>query len=87
MKRETREWLNRVVCDAAAPQDFEANDAADILDSDARQRAEIRDLKARLAAVQRIGGVGDGGERTRSKAFGKALRRITDPKNKNWRKP
>lgn len=55
-------------------------------DSDARQRAEIRDLKARLAAVrdtERYDGLTElllsPEELTR--------RRATDLKNKNWRKP
>ena len=83
MKRESLKDLQ--TCSRNVPISPRTRD--DILDSDARQRAEIRDLKARLAAAQRIGGVGDGGERTRSKAFGKALRRITDLSKKNWRKP
>jgi hypothetical protein len=78
MKRETREWLKRVVCDAAAPQDFEAGDAADILDSDARQRAEIRDLKARLAEAL---------DRMPLAWRDPVITACFDLKNKNWRKP
>lgn len=58
MKRTTREWLERVVCDAADASDFETADAADILDGYACQRAklkkqaaEIRDLKARVLVM------------------------------------
>jgi hypothetical protein len=54
----------------------------DILDSDARQRARIRDLEARLRAAHDcwFGTFPEQGE-----DWDEALKRVTDLKNKKWR--
>lgn len=53
MKRATRLWLQRWAHDPA--NDYWSEEAQDVLDSDARQRAEIRDLKARLKHLRSAG--------------------------------
>lgn len=62
MKRETRRWLEASAgCDHVRYNCKEANCAgtfaSDALDSDARQRAEIRDLKKRLKLAERAVGM------------------------------
>ena len=61
-----------------------------LLESDKRQRAKLRDVTARLRAVRALenplSSYGDGVEYKRSKAFSKALRRITDCRKKDWRR-
>ena len=79
MKRETKRWLTGIA-------KFHRPEAKDILDSDARQRAEIRDLKARLAAVAAAPFGHPIYTQEQSDAWDLAERAI-DLKNKNWRKP
>jgi hypothetical protein len=83
MKRETRRWLRRTSVggyEAAQPK-F----GKDALDSDARQRAEIRDLKARLKAVAAAPFGMPIYTQAQSDAWDLAERAI-DLSNKNWRK-
>lgn len=83
MKKTTRaalvafarnDWLTMHTDRVAATAD-------DALASDAAQRATIRDLKARLAAVRAAW------DHNYEKDGDYVLAAATDPKNKNWRKP
>lgn len=85
MKRETREWL-RACGDRSR--------ARDILDSDARLRAQVRDLKARLAMsraattpVDCDHAVSTGDEQRVLCDDCAMLARALDLRVKNWRKP
>lgn len=85
MKRATREWLTRLR--SVVPEEVD-----DILDSDARQRAEIRDLRARLAKVRELlpQEEHDHARRHCSESgclYDVGVDRALDLKNKNWRKP
>jgi hypothetical protein len=51
VKRVTRKWLKAVLDGSGDPHDFDIDDADDLLNLDARQRATIRELEARLKAV------------------------------------
>lgn len=51
MKRKTRAWLKFF---AGTAEKHDGDCAADALDSDARQRAEIRDLKKRLKLAEEL---------------------------------
>lgn len=83
VKRETKAWLKLVMRDDMDKRDHPARD---VLDSDARQRAEIRDLRARLkviaAAPVSVVVVTAADNDAADVAF-----RALDLKNKNWMKP
>lgn len=70
MKRDTRAWLRKF---DAPEYNFSRVSARDVLDSHARQRSEIRDLRARLKAVASI-------------PWSSSALRAFDLKNKKWRK-
>lgn len=77
MKRATREWLNDSASVVIGGRSRKA-EVDDVLASDAKQRAEIRDLKARLAFIQL--------EREMDVLHGPQSAAL-DLTNKNWRKP
>jgi hypothetical protein len=86
MKRATREWAMSLCTDAYASEgEYEV--ARDILYSDAKQRAEIRDLKARLKdREERLKEVRFQC-RGREEPYARDLFRLVHVSLKNWRKP
>lgn len=79
MKRETRKTLVQV--ERMNDATFRADQARDVLASDARQRAKIRDLKARLKAVRASW------DHNLEDEWHYVLDAATDLRRKNWRKP
>ena len=73
MKRETREWLQTFLGRGSV---LEA-DAQDALDSDARLRAQVRDLKARVSQAALL----------LSGRWVTEAARVLNFSVKNWRKP
>lgn len=82
MKRSALEWAMR----KAQLSTLDSEERGDILDSDARQRAEIRDLRARLKAIAAAPFGRVIYTREDSEAFDLAERAV-DLTNKKWRTP